>query len=210
LFKRHVTAQKPYVIITETVPRAIAIMKAIANLLFEARILKGIPRSGFNFLGSGSESVADHCFMTTFIGYVLSQVVPEADALKLLQMCLIHDLTEARTGDLNYVQKKYLSVDESQAVKDLTEALPFGGAVAGLIEEFNAAETLEAQLAHDADQLALILELKALHDAGNNGPKTWLPHVVGRVRTSAGQSLAEEILQTASDEWWFVEKTDLT
>jgi putative hydrolase of HD superfamily len=148
--------------------------------------------------------------MTTFIGYVLSQVVPEADALKLLQMCLIHDLTEARTGDLNYVQKKYLSVDESQAVKDLTEALPFGGAVAGLIEEFNAAETLEAQLAHDADQLALILELKALHDAGNNGPKTWLPHVVGRVRTSAGQSLAEEILQTASDEWWFVEKTDLT
>jgi putative hydrolase of HD superfamily len=183
-------------------------MKAIANLLFEARILKGIPRSGFNFLGSGSESVADHSFMTTLIGYVLSHVVPEADALRLLQMCLIHDLTEARTGDLNYVQKKYLSVDESRAIKDLTETLPFGEAVAGLIEEFNGAETLEAQLAHDADQLALIVELKALHDAGNSGPKTWLPHVVGRLRTSAGQSLAQEILHTASDEWWFVEKTD--
>jgi putative hydrolase of HD superfamily len=183
-------------------------MKAIANLLFEARILKGIPRSGFNFLGSGSESVADHSFMTTFIGYVLSHVVPEADALKLLQMCLIHDLTEARTGDLNYVQKKYLAVDESLAVEDLTENLPFGEAVADLIEEFTAAETLEAQLAHDADQLSLVLELKALQDAGNDGPETWLPHVVGRVRTSAGQSLAKEILNTASDEWWFVEKND--
>jgi len=184
-------------------------MKAIANLLFEARILKDIPRSGFHFLGSGSESVADHSFIATFIGYVLSQIAPEADALRLLQMCLIHDLTEARTGDLNYVQKKYLSVDESRAIADLTGDLPFGNAVGDLIEEFNAAETLEAQLAHDADQLALVLELKALHDAGNNGPKAWLPHVVGRLQTSIGQSLAKEILNTASDEWWFEHKNEI-
>jgi putative hydrolase of HD superfamily len=184
-------------------------MKAIANLLFEARILKDIPRSGFHFLGSGSESVADHSFIATFIGYVLSQIAPEADALRLLQMCLIHDLTEARTGDLNYVQKKYLSVDESRAIADLTGDLPFGNAVGDLIEEFNAAETLEAQLAHDADQLALVLELKALHDVGNNGPKAWLPHVVGRLQTSIGQSLAKEILNTASDEWWFEHKNEI-
>jgi putative hydrolase of HD superfamily len=184
-------------------------MKAIANLLFEARILKDIPRSGFHFLGSGSESVADHSFMATFISYVFSQIAPEADALKLLQMCLIHDLTEARTGDLNYVQKKYLSVDESRVIADLTENLPFGKAVTDLIEEFNAGQTLEAQLAHDADQLSLILELKALHDAGNNGPKAWLPHVVERLRTSVGQSLAKQILNTASDEWWFEDKNEI-
>ena len=183
-------------------------MKAIANLLFEARLLKEIPRSGFQFLGSGSESVADHSFITTFIGYVFSQITPEADALKLLQMCLIHDLTEARTGDLNYVQKKYLVADESKAIADLTKDLPFGKAVADLIEEFNGAKSLEAKLAHDADQLALVLELKALHDAGNNGPRAWLPHVVGRLRTSVGQSLAKQIINTASDEWWFEGKGD--
>jgi putative hydrolase of HD superfamily len=184
-------------------------MKAIANLLFEARILKDIPRSGFHFLGSGGESVADHSFVASFIGFVLSQIVPKANALKLLQMCIIHDLTEARTGDLNYVQKKYLSVDESRAIADLTEGLPFGQAVADLIEEFNAAKTLEAQLAHDADQLALILELKALHDAGNNGPEGWLPHVVDRMKTSVGKTLAKEILNTASDEWWFADKANI-
>lgn len=183
-------------------------MKAIANLLFEARILKDIPRSGFHFLGSGGESVADHSFVTSFIGFVFSQIVPEVNALKLLQMCLIHDLTEARTGDLNYVQKKYLSVDESRAVADLTVDLPFGQSVADLIDEFSTANTLEAQLAHDADQLALILELKALLDAGNHGPETWLPHVVDRMKTGVGKSLAKEILATASDEWWFVEKAD--
>ncbi|OEU78910.1 MAG: metal-dependent phosphohydrolase [Desulfobacterales bacterium S5133MH4] len=183
-------------------------MKAIANLLFEARFLKEIPRTGFHFLGSGSESVAEHSFSATFICYVLSHIVPEADPLKLLQMCLIHDLAEARIGDLNYVQKKYLAVDESKAIADLTKDLPFGKAVADLIEEFNGAKSLEAKLAHDADQLALVLELKALHDAGNNGPRAWLPHVVGRLRTSAGQSLAKQILDTASDEWWFEDKAD--
>jgi putative hydrolase of HD superfamily len=181
-------------------------MKAIANLLFEARILKTIPRSGFHFLGSGRESVAEHSFLTTFIGYVLAQTVPEADALRLLQMCLIHDLVEARTGDLNYVQKKYVAADEPKAMAELTKDIPFGTAVKGLLEEFDAAKTLEAQLAHDADQLALILELKALQDAGHRGPEGWLPHVIARVRTTVGQRLATEVLNTASDEWWFEEK----
>ena len=185
-----------------------AIMKAIANLLFEARILKDIPRSGFHFLGLGRESVAEHSFLTTFIGYVLSQMLPEVDQLKLLQMCLIHDLTEARTGDLNYVQKKYVAVDEPKAMADLTKDIPFGPAINGLLQEFTAAQTLEAQLAHDADQLALILELKALHDAGNDGPSSWLPHVVARVQTEVGQKLAKQVLDTQSDAWWFEEKYD--
>ncbi len=34
-------------------------MKNIANLLFEAKMLKEIPRSGFHFLGSGKESIAE-------------------------------------------------------------------------------------------------------------------------------------------------------
>ena len=59
-------------------------MKPIADLLFEARMLKDIPRSGFQFLGSGRESVAEHVYTTTFIAYVMAQMHPEADALKLI------------------------------------------------------------------------------------------------------------------------------
>ncbi len=183
-----------------------AVVKSIANLLFEARILKDIPRSGFHFLGSGRESVAEHSFLTTFVGYVLAQMLPQADELKLLQMCLIHDLVEARTGDLNYVQKKYVASDESKALAELTKNIPFGPALRSIFKEFDAANTLEAQLAHDADQLALVLELKMLQDTGHRGPEGWLPHVVGRLRTEAAQKLAKEVLKTPSDEWWFAEK----
>ena len=72
--------------------------KSIANLLFEAKMLKEIPRSGFHFLGAGKESVAEHTFSTTFIAFVMSQLEPEIDALKLISMCLVHDLPEARIG----------------------------------------------------------------------------------------------------------------
>ncbi|MDY6952662.1 MAG: HD domain-containing protein [Thermodesulfobacteriota bacterium] len=181
-------------------------MKAIANLLFEARILKEIPRSGFHFLGSGRESVAEHTFLTTFVGYVLSQIEPAADPLKTVQMCLIHDLSEARTGDLNYVQKKYAVADEAKAVADFSGSVPFGAAMGRLFDAFQNGDTLEARLAHDADQLALIVELKALCDTGYKGPETWLPHVVARLQTDVGKDLAEEILKTASDGWWFEEK----
>jgi putative hydrolase of HD superfamily len=182
-------------------------MKAITNLLFEARILKEIPRSGYHFLGSGRESVAEHTYLTTFTGYVLAQMHPDVDRFKVLEMCLMHDLGEARTGDLNHVQKKYVVADEGKAIADLSRDIPFGETINGLFEEFTACETMEAKLAHDADQLALILELKALCDTGNEGPSDWIPHVVARLSTDTGRNLAEQILKTASDAWWFEEKS---
>lgn len=177
-------------------------MKSIVNLLFEARILKTLPRSGYQFLGAGKESVAEHSFLITFIAYVLGRMVPEADGDRLLAMCLVHDLPEARIGDQNSVNKLYVRPDEDRAVRDMTANLPFGDDLAGLIAEFNAAETLEARLAKDADQLALIIDLKALRDVGYRPPDDWLPPVMERLRTDPGKRLAETILQTPWDAWW--------
>lgn len=177
-------------------------MKSVANLLFEAKILKHTPRSGFHFLGAGKESVAEHSFMTTFIGYVMSHIEPHADARKLISLCLVHDLPEARISDLNYVHKRYVTPDEYSAVQDMTEGLSFGKSLSALIEEFRAAETLESRLAHDADQLAFVLDLKALSDIGFTPPPKWLPSVLRRLRTDVGKKLAESIMSTDSDTWW--------
>jgi len=177
-------------------------MKSIVNLLFEAAFLKRIPRSGFQFLGMGHESVAEHSFLTTFIGWVLAQSVPEVDATRLLPMCLLHDLPEARTGDLNYVQKEYVIPEESKALADLCSRLPLGAGIKDLLEEFNAGVSLEARLAHDADQLAFLLELKLLADQGYQPPHKWIPHVKKRIQTEVGQELATTVLALESDEWW--------
>ncbi|MBW1889281.1 MAG: HD domain-containing protein [Deltaproteobacteria bacterium] len=177
-------------------------MKSIVNLLFEARHLKDIPRTGYNFLGIGKESVAEHSFTTTFIAYVMSDLEPDADALHLVSLCLVHDLPESRIGDLNSVQKTYVSPDEYAAAQDIGKGTPLGESLPGLIREFNEGRTLEARLARDADQISFILELKNLADIGYAPPEKWLPYVLGRLKTDIGRKMADCIMQTERDEWW--------
>ena len=177
-------------------------MKAIADFLFEAKILKNIPRAGFAFLGAGRESVAEHSFTTALIAFVMSKMEPEVDAQRLVAMCLLHDVPEARIGDLNYVQKRYVTADEEQAIADSIEHLPFGDDIAGLLAEYNGQQSREAKLAHDADQLAFILDLKSISDVGGRTPEKWLPVVKKRLKTRLGRNLAEAVSSRSWDAWW--------
>jgi len=183
-------------------------MKRIVEFLFEVGMLKKTPRTGYQFLGSGKESVADHCFRTAVIGYVLASQEPKADLKKVVLMCLFHDFPEARTGDHNYVNKKYVRADEAGALRDQVQELPFGNDVRNLCNEFNKDATLEAQISRDADQLDLILELKEQLDFGNPNAKDWLAFAVKRLFTENARKMAEEILESASTNWWFDKKTD--
>lgn len=174
----------------------------LADFLFEADILRRLPRSGFTFLGDGKESVAEHSFLTAIIGLTLARICPDIDGAKLITMCLIHDLPEARTGDMNSVNKRYAQTDEAKAVQDCFGPLPFGEELRALINEYNLAETQEAQLAHDADQLALLVVLKYLQDTGCKSTKLWIPPISKRFNTDAGRQLAQSVLNTHKDHWW--------
>lgn len=178
----------------------------IANLLFEVGMLKRTPRTGFRFLGSGSESVAEHLFSAAFIGYCLAQLQRGVDAAKVVKMCLFHDLPEARTGDHNYVYKKYVQVDEDGATEDMVKGLPFAEELRGLVAEFRAQGTPEAILAHDADQLALLVELKVQKDLGNPYAQEWLRTNAKRLRSECAKGIAEAILETEMSSWWFQDK----
>jgi putative hydrolase of HD superfamily len=178
-------------------------VKKITDFLFEMSFLKVTPRTGFAFLGSGSESVAEHGFGAVLAGYVLSTLDPEADAGKILIMCLFHDALEARTGDHNYVYKRYVRADEEKALRHLTEKLPFGPEVAGVIREYEEGSSREAQLAHDADQLDLLLSLKKQKDLGNSYAETWIGHLLKRFQTEPGRTIARAVLDSDQSDWWF-------
>jgi len=183
-------------------------MKGIVNFLFETGMLKKTPRTGYQFLGSGKESVAEHSFRTAIIGYILS-LEEKADSQKTTLMCLFHDLHEARTGDHNYVNKKYVQIDEDKAVEDLSRDIPFGQEIMDLTREFNQGETTESQIARDADQIDLILELKEQQDLGNRYATEWLYYAEKRLITKSAKKLTREILETDSTEWWFKKKDEL-
>ena len=183
-------------------------MKEIVNLLFQARLLKSIPRSGYHFLGAGSESIAEHTFMTAFIALIMAQMDESVDAQRLVSMALVHDLAETRTGDLNTVHKEYVTADETRAMADTIQGLPFGGTMDDLVREFNKGETIEAKLVRDADQLAFVLDLKALADVGYEPPKKWIPPVIERLQTDFAKRLAGTVLKTHWDDWWLKKYLD--
>jgi putative hydrolase of HD superfamily len=183
-------------------------MKELINFLFEVGMLKKTPRTGYQFLGTGKESVAEHTFRMTIIGYLLSLQDPKADAMKTTLMCLFHDLHEARTGDHNYVNKRYVQIDEDKAVQDLAQGLPFKDEILSLTREFTEAKSVEACISKDADQLDLILSLKEQQDLGNAYAREWLHYAVQRLQTGPARKMAQEILETDSTEWWFKKKTE--
>ena len=177
--------------------------KGIVNFFFELGMLKRTPRSGFQFLRSGRESVAEHSYRMSLIGYTMARLTPDADPYKVLCLCLFHDVPEARTGDLNYVNKQYVEVHEQEAINDLAETLPFGKDFKALLAEYRALATIEARLAHDADQLDLILELKEQNDLGNVYANQWIHFARKRLKTDMGKRLAAHIVVTDSTDWWF-------
>jgi len=177
----------------------------IANFLFEVGMLKRTPRTGWQFLaGAKGESVADHSFRAAMIAFVLTRLGDdEVDADHVLRLALVHDLPETRTGDLNYMNQKYVLPDEERAAEDLVQGLPFSDELGALLAEYRAEETRESIVAHDADQLELLLQLIEQRDAGVPSTQDWVPFVLKRLRTDGGRKLAQSILDGDSSNWWF-------
>lgn len=179
------------------------------NLLNEIEMLSSIPRSGFAFLGSGSQSIAEHSYQATLVAYVLARLLPQPlDMHKLVMMCLFHDLPEARIGDLNYFQKKYVAPRLDKALEDIEKASFLGPEIVAIIKEYEEGKTPEAQLAHDADQLELFLILKQEEERGNKKATEWMANLTKRLQTDIGKQVAEAIRQTPSDAWWNQNKSD--
>ncbi len=186
-------------------------MGKLANYLNEVGMLNRTPRSGFMFLGTGQQSVAEHINRMLHIAFLLARMSADTepvDELRLLHLVMFHDLPEARTGDHNYVNKKYVHENIDKLLDEGASQWPFGEEIAAYVREFEARETPAARLAADADQLELLLMLKEQSDLGNQATGDWVVSLLARLKTDAGKQLAEEIMATRWDAWWFANKSD--
>ena len=59
------------------------------------------------------ESVAEHSLGLGMLAWLVKDEFPECDANKVMEMCLIHDIGEAITGDIPSFEKK-LSDEERE------------------------------------------------------------------------------------------------
>lgn len=176
--------------------------EALASFIFETGMLTAFKRSGFDFLGGCSQNIASHSFRTAVIGYVLACEREGADAAKTVLLCLFHDISEIRTGDINYYQMKYVQKDEERATEDICRDLGKASSIKGYIKEFNERSSTEAALANDADVLELVFTLKEELDKGNPQAEIWLKNTVKRLSTKEGKNLAKSALKQKYYDWW--------
>ncbi len=179
--------------------------KAIADFFFEVGMLAKTPRSGFHFLGTGEQSVAEHVNRVCFIAYALAQMDDDVDVLKVLKMALFHDISETRISDLNHIHQKYVERKEHSAVKDISDSIPFGDDVFGTLNEYEKRESKEALIVKDSDTLEWVLALKEQIDTGNTRAIEWAKIGIDRLKTEPGKAMALAIMSTDSNNWWFNE-----
>jgi putative hydrolase of HD superfamily len=180
--------------------------KDVANFLFEVGMLAKTPRSGFHLLGTGRQSVAEHTSRVSFIGYALALLDGKVDTLKVLKMCLLHDITETRISDLNHIHQKYAERKEHNAIKDITDSVPFGKDMFEILAEYEKRQSAESILAKDADNLEWIISLKEEADAGNIRAEKWARSAIKRLKTPYAKSIVKEIMKTNSNAWWYGNK----
>jgi putative hydrolase of HD superfamily len=185
-----------------TAPEADPTWKRLADFVFELGMLRRTPRTGYQFLRSGMENVAEHSFRTAVIGYILARRTG-ADVCKTVLLCLFHDVHEARIGDFNYVNRIYNTSNPELALAHALEGTGLHEEVLALWRELEAGKTPESRLAQDADQLDFIANLKEEQDLGNPYAAKWLQHALPRLETDAARDLARALLHTDQSDWWF-------
>lgn len=174
----------------------------LADLVFETGMLRHTERTGWAFLGTGKENVAEHSWRTSAIAYVLGKMAG-IDPSRVVMLTLFHDLHEARTGDFNYVYHRYNRTEAQTALEHATQGTGLQDDIVGFWQEFEQAESPEALLAKDADQLDLIANLAVELAKGNTFAREWLDSALKRLKTDEGRQLADQLLRTDPNNWWY-------
>lgn len=174
-----------------------------ATFLFEMGHLKNLPRSGWLLLGiPAPESVAEHSFRVAIVGLTLA-AIEGADIGRTTALCLMHDAHETRIGDVPSVGRAYVTTAAPEAVTaHQTSAMPdtAAKAIQDLTAEYEATETLESRLAHDADKIETLLQA-AEYEAQGYATEPWRETSIDALRTDAGRQLAQAI-GAADPRWW--------
>ena len=139
----------------------------LVNLFYEIGTLRKLKRSYILHMLQDVESVAEHSQRVTLIAFFLAHEL-EVDVYKVVLMAMFHDLVEARTGDLNWHQKSYATIDEDKATEAQLKLMGKSSQmVRKILEEYRERKSLESQVAKDADCLDYFLALQELALQGN-------------------------------------------
>lgn len=181
--------------------------RALTRLFFETAHMKRMPRTGWTYAGVPSgdiESVAEHSFSAAVIAYALA-TMEGADPQRCAVLTLFHDTQETRITDISYLGRRYLTPMDNEAVTaQQTGALPAAlrTGIRAVVAEHEAGESMEAQLAHDADKLECVAQAVDYRSRGMGDVQGFIDSNIAQLRTPIARRLAAQIAGMNAHEWW--------
>jgi 5'-deoxynucleotidase YfbR-like HD superfamily hydrolase len=179
-------------------------LAGVATFLFEMGHLKHLTRAGWLLLGIPQpETVAEHSFRVGVVGITLA-ALESADVGRTAALCLLHDAHETRIGDVPSVGRAYVTTAVPEAVSaHQTSAMPAAVAqvAQGLVAEYEATETLESRVAHDADKIETLIQAVEYQALGHD-TAAWRESSLAALRTDSRRRLAQAIGSTHPHGWW--------
>ena len=148
--------------------------------LIELQRLKRLDRTGWTLRGlaNGTESVAAHSFGVGATAMLLADEIrargTAVDVEKVLRMALLHDWAETRVGDMPKTAVSYFGGEARRKaeIDAFADVVKEAGACEGyrnLYGEYEARESLEAQIVKAADVIDLLVQALALERGGARG-----------------------------------------
>ena len=100
-------------------------IQKLAHFLYEVGSMRRIPRMHRQILlvDDNADNIASHSYRAAFIGWILAKE-ENADLYKVVMMCLLHDIGEIRSGDQNWVHKRYTKIYDKEIVDEKLGTLP--------------------------------------------------------------------------------------
>ena len=183
------------------------------ELLYEVGCLRFLQRNWRQFLNADFSNETEHSFRVAWIAMILASYEKVENIGKVVQMALVHDVGESRSGDVHYISRLYTSRNEKMAVKDIFEGTSMEKEMIALWKEYEERKTLEAKIVKDADNLDVEFELKEQEAKGETLRKYWFDtrkRVYNNLYTKSAKKMWKEIQDSSPHDWHFYARNRFT
>ncbi len=145
-------------------------LSGIIQFIQNAERLKSTLRSGHTSQGR-PESTAEHSWRLCFLVTLFDRELGDCDRLKLIKMCIVHDLGEAISGDVPAIHQ---SADDGRAEREKTDLMTLcaplpedlRAEIMELWADYSEGKSTEAIFAKGFDKLETMMQ----HNIGLNPP----------------------------------------
>jgi putative hydrolases of HD superfamily len=145
-------------------------LSGIIQFIQNAERLKSTLRSGHTSQGR-PESTAEHSWRLCLLATLFDRELGDCDRLKLIKMCIVHDLGEAISGDVPAIHQ---SADDGRAEREKTDLMTLcaplpedlRAEIMELWADYSEGKSTEAIFAKGFDKLETMMQ----HNIGLNPP----------------------------------------